>query len=68
MRVLSSEPAEAVARRLSLKRERVSLMPAGLTVLDAASHALGRPLRIGRGGLREGVLLELGGALASNAE
>jgi exopolyphosphatase/guanosine-5'-triphosphate,3'-diphosphate pyrophosphatase len=68
MRVLSSEPAEAVARRLSLNRERVSLMPAGLTVLDAASHALGRPLRIGRGGLREGVLLELGGALASNAE
>jgi exopolyphosphatase/guanosine-5'-triphosphate,3'-diphosphate pyrophosphatase len=68
LRVLSSEPAEDVARRLSLDRERVSLMPAGLTVLDAASHALGRPLRIGRGGLREGVLLELGGAVASNAE
>ena len=65
MRVLSSEPAEDVARRLSLDRVRVALMPAGLTVLDAASAALGRPLRIGRGGLREGVLLELGGALAS---
>jgi len=68
MRVLSSEPAEAVAERLSLDRVRVALMPAGLTVLDAASTALGRPLRIGRGGLREGVLLELGGALASGAE
>jgi exopolyphosphatase / guanosine-5'-triphosphate,3'-diphosphate pyrophosphatase len=39
----------------------VILMPAGLTVLDAASHAFGRPLQIGRGGLREGILLELAG-------
>jgi len=59
MRVLSAEPAEDVARRFSLDRERVALMPAGLTVLDAAAHALGRPLQIGRGGLREGILLEL---------
>jgi len=59
LRVLSAEPADAVAQRLSIARERVILMPAGLTVLDAASHALGRPLQIGRGGLREGVLLEL---------
>jgi exopolyphosphatase/guanosine-5'-triphosphate,3'-diphosphate pyrophosphatase len=36
-------------------------MPAGLIVLDAAATALGRPLRIGRGGLREGVILELAG-------
>ena len=36
-------------------------MPAGLTVLDAAAAALGRPLKIGRGGLREGVILELAG-------
>jgi exopolyphosphatase/guanosine-5'-triphosphate,3'-diphosphate pyrophosphatase len=59
LRVLSAEPADDVAQRLSIARERVLLMPAGLTVLDAASHALGRPLQIGRGGLREGVLLEL---------
>jgi exopolyphosphatase/guanosine-5'-triphosphate,3'-diphosphate pyrophosphatase len=59
MRVLSSDASEEVARRFSIDRERVILMPAGLTVLDAASHALGRPLEIGRGGLREGVLLEL---------
>jgi exopolyphosphatase/guanosine-5'-triphosphate,3'-diphosphate pyrophosphatase len=59
MRVLSSDDSEEVARRFSIDRERVILMPAGLTVLDAASHALGRPLQIGRGGLREGVLLEL---------
>jgi exopolyphosphatase/guanosine-5'-triphosphate,3'-diphosphate pyrophosphatase len=59
MRVLSADPCEEVARRFAIDRERVSLMPAGLTVLDAASQAFGRPLQIGRGGLREGVLLEL---------
>jgi exopolyphosphatase / guanosine-5'-triphosphate,3'-diphosphate pyrophosphatase len=59
MRVLSGGPSEEVARRFSIDRERVMLLPAGLTVLDAASHALGRPLQIGRGGLREGILLEL---------
>ena len=47
--------------RFSIDRQRVLLMPAGLTVLDAAASALGRPLRIGRGGLREGVILELAG-------
>ena len=36
-------------------------MPAGLLALDAAAHALGHPLQIGRGGLREGVLLDLAG-------
>jgi hypothetical protein len=30
-------------------------------VLGAAAERLGRPLRIGRGGLREGVILELAG-------
>jgi exopolyphosphatase/guanosine-5'-triphosphate,3'-diphosphate pyrophosphatase len=59
MRVLSSDAADEVSRRFAIDRERVILMPAGLTVLDAASHALGRPLQIGRGGLREGILLEL---------
>jgi len=59
MRVLSGDASEDVSRRFAIDRERVTLMPAGLTVLDAASHALGRPLQIGRGGLREGILLEL---------
>ncbi len=59
LQALAGEPADAVAARFSIDRERVLLMPAGLTVLDAAAAALGRPLRIGRGGLREGVILEL---------
>jgi exopolyphosphatase/guanosine-5'-triphosphate,3'-diphosphate pyrophosphatase len=59
IRVLSSAPARDVAQRFGLDPERVALLPAGLLVLDAASHAIGRPLQIGRGGLREGVVLEL---------
>jgi len=59
LRVLSSAPAVDVARRLDLDLERVRLLPAGILVLDAAAQCLGRPLQIGRGGLREGVLLDL---------
>ena len=59
MRVLSGDVSEEVSRQFAIDRERVVLMAAGLTVLDAASQALGRPLQIGRGGLREGILLEL---------
>ena len=56
---LASAPAADLARRHALAPERMALLPAGLIVLGAAADALGRPLRIGRGGLREGVLLEL---------
>ena len=42
-----------------LAPERTQLLPAGILVLGAAAERLGRPLRIGRGGLREGVILEL---------
>ncbi len=59
MRVLSGDASAEVSRAFAIDRERVILMAAGLTVLDAASHALCRPLQIGRGGLREGILLEL---------
>ncbi|MGH2950201.1 MAG: hypothetical protein ACRDPC_28710 [Solirubrobacteraceae bacterium] len=59
LRVLSGAPVADVARRFALDPERVRLLPAGMLVLDAASHRLGRPLQIGKGGLREGVLLEL---------
>ena len=59
IRVLSGSPAHDVAQRFGLDPERVALLPAGLLVLDAASLAIGRPLQIGRGGLREGVVLEL---------
>jgi len=56
---LGEAPAAAVARRHGLAPERAQLLPAGILVLDAAARQLGMPLRIGRGGLREGVVLEL---------
>jgi exopolyphosphatase / guanosine-5'-triphosphate,3'-diphosphate pyrophosphatase len=48
-----------VAARYSLDAERVRLLPAGILILDAAAQRLRRPLQIGRGGLREGVVLDM---------
>ena len=57
--------------RLGLHAERARLLPAGLLLLDAASRALGAPLQLAGGGLREGVVMEqlalLGGAQRSRA-
>ena len=54
---LTGRSSEELARRYALDRERVRLLPAGILVLEAASRILGAPLTIGRGGLREGVIL-----------
>ena len=35
------------------------LLPAGILILDAAAQRLRRPLQIGRGGLREGVVIDM---------
>jgi exopolyphosphatase/guanosine-5'-triphosphate,3'-diphosphate pyrophosphatase len=59
IRVLSSTAIAEVAGRFELDVERVRLLPAGILVLEALSGVLGLPLRIARGGLREGALLEL---------
>jgi len=48
-----------VAARYSLDAERVRLLPAGILILDAAAQRLRRPLQIGNGGLREGVVLDM---------
>ncbi len=61
VRVLASAPIAEVARRFELDPERVRLLPAGILILEEASLRLGQPLQIGRGGLREGVVLELHG-------
>jgi exopolyphosphatase/guanosine-5'-triphosphate,3'-diphosphate pyrophosphatase len=57
--VLCAASAAEVADRHGLAPERTRLLPAGILVLDAAAQRLGKPLRIGRGGLREGVVLDL---------
>jgi exopolyphosphatase/guanosine-5'-triphosphate,3'-diphosphate pyrophosphatase len=59
VRVLASAPAAEVAQRFDLDPERVRLLPAGILILEAISDTLRVPLQIGRGGLREGVILEL---------
>jgi exopolyphosphatase / guanosine-5'-triphosphate,3'-diphosphate pyrophosphatase len=59
VRVLATHPIAEVARRFELEPERVRLLPAGILILEAISDRLGVPLQIGRGGLREGVILEM---------
>jgi exopolyphosphatase / guanosine-5'-triphosphate,3'-diphosphate pyrophosphatase len=59
IRVLSMTRIAEIAERFELDPERVRLLPAGILVLESLSKCLDLPLRIARGGLREGVLLEL---------
>jgi exopolyphosphatase / guanosine-5'-triphosphate,3'-diphosphate pyrophosphatase len=59
--MLCGGPAATVARTFALDTLRVKLLPAGILILDAAAQRLDRPLQIGRGGLREGVLLDMAG-------
>ena len=59
IRVLASAPAAEVAERFELDPERVTLLPAGVLILEAVGDALGTSLKIGNGGIREGVVLEL---------
>jgi exopolyphosphatase/guanosine-5'-triphosphate,3'-diphosphate pyrophosphatase len=55
---LVARPSAEVAPRLGLHADRARLMPAGILLLGAASRALGAPLLLAGGGLREGVVLE----------
>ena len=59
VRVLSGDPIAEVARRFELDPRRVQMLPAGVLLLEKLSELLGQPLQIGKGGLREGVILTL---------
>jgi exopolyphosphatase/guanosine-5'-triphosphate,3'-diphosphate pyrophosphatase len=59
--VLCSEPAESVAARVGLDPIRVRLLPPGVLLLAEVGRRLRQPLRICKGGLREGVILEMMG-------
>ena len=59
VRVLSASPAADVARRFELDPERVRILTTGVLLLEKVSELLGQPLQIGKGGLREGVVLDL---------
>jgi exopolyphosphatase/guanosine-5'-triphosphate,3'-diphosphate pyrophosphatase len=63
LEALCAGPCDEVAATLTLLPDRVRLLPAGILVLGAAAERLGRPLQIGNGGLREGLLLDMGRSL-----
>ena len=56
---LCGAPVSALAERLSLDPARVRLLPAAIVILRSIAEVFGRPLEIGRGGIREGALLEV---------
>jgi exopolyphosphatase/guanosine-5'-triphosphate,3'-diphosphate pyrophosphatase len=58
VRILAGAPADEVAARFELDPERVRLLPAGVLIFEALTSVLGHPLMIGKGGLREGIILE----------
>jgi exopolyphosphatase / guanosine-5'-triphosphate,3'-diphosphate pyrophosphatase len=58
LQMLTTRRATEVARRFALDPERARLLPAALLILQAASELFGTSLQIGRGGVREGMLLE----------
>jgi exopolyphosphatase/guanosine-5'-triphosphate,3'-diphosphate pyrophosphatase len=60
LEVLASAPAAQLSSRYGLDLDRVRLLPAGLLILRGCAERFGVPLQIGRGGIREGVLLEAG--------
>lgn len=48
----------ALAQRFEIDMQRARLLAGGLLILDTVSELFGAPLELGRGGLREGLLLE----------
>ena len=70
IRVLCGDPATDVGRRFELDPTRVRILPTGVLLLEKLSDLLGQPLQIGKGGLREGVILDLlnGSANGSSPE
>jgi exopolyphosphatase / guanosine-5'-triphosphate,3'-diphosphate pyrophosphatase len=59
VRVLCGDPIADVAKRFELDPRRVRILPAGVLLLEKLSELLCQPLQIGKGGLREGVILDL---------
>jgi exopolyphosphatase / guanosine-5'-triphosphate,3'-diphosphate pyrophosphatase len=59
MRIFATHEVSDVARRFELDPTRVRILPTGVLLLEKVSELLGQPLQIGKGGLREGVILDL---------
>jgi exopolyphosphatase/guanosine-5'-triphosphate,3'-diphosphate pyrophosphatase len=59
IRILASVPIAQVAKRFELDPERVRVLPAGVLIFEELSATLDLPLSVGKGGVREGVILDL---------
>ncbi|MFY9263814.1 MAG: hypothetical protein WAO61_00060 [Solirubrobacterales bacterium] len=57
--VVTSVSSTTLAERFKIEWQRARLLPAGLIVLAAVSDRIGLPLEVGRGGLREGVVIAM---------
>jgi exopolyphosphatase / guanosine-5'-triphosphate,3'-diphosphate pyrophosphatase len=67
IRVLTGDPILEVAKRFELDPRRVRILPTGVLLLEKLSELLGQPLQIGKGGLREGIILDLLNGAADGA-
>ena len=56
--LLAAECSTEVARDYGIDPDRARLLPAGLLILEGVVKLFGAPVLVGRGGIREGVLLE----------
>ncbi|MFT4048929.1 MAG: hypothetical protein QM648_03730 [Solirubrobacterales bacterium] len=54
----TSMPSAELSEKFDIAANRARLLPAGLAILEAVVERLGIGLEVGRGGLREGVLLD----------
>jgi exopolyphosphatase/guanosine-5'-triphosphate,3'-diphosphate pyrophosphatase len=59
VRILASAPIAQVGKRFELDPERVRVLPAGVLIFEELSATLDLPLSVGKGGVREGVILDL---------
>jgi len=67
IRVLTGDPIDSVAKRFELDPRRVRILPTGVLLLEKLSELVAQPLQIGKGGLREGVILTLLNGAANGA-
>jgi exopolyphosphatase/guanosine-5'-triphosphate,3'-diphosphate pyrophosphatase len=59
LRLLAASPSQQIARQFQLEPDRARLLPAGALIFEASMQRLGTPLWVGRGGIRQGVVLDM---------
>ena len=65
--LLADTPTEVLARRYGIGEERARTLAAGAVILSGLQAVLGTPLKVVRGGLRDGALLTLAAEQAAKA-